>query len=141
MLKLWFVILGILYGAMRGIVESIVMYQPGCRDHPWFDSWYHWLSTGEAFALAATAITAFCWFRKQKIRYVADMLKIAAVLAGLMFLLWEGFEISYYFGRMGQVVFGHENFLGMRAIDNSIIVGCIHGLRIILGLVFLKLGK
>lgn len=130
-------VFGMFYGIMRGLGEALVMYQANVRDHPWY-GYYHWIGILEAILCMATAITVFCWLKRQSVKHIVDVLKIACFLIGILLLLWEGFEISYYFGRMGQVVFGHENILGIYTVESKTIVGCIHGLRVLAGLVLIR---
>lgn len=82
------VLYAILFAFARGLKEGMVMYQPGVREHVAFWS-YHGLTLAMLAAFAYLVLTIER--RGQWRRYV--------MLAGLLLVIWEAFEIGYGIGR------------------------------------------
>ena len=131
--RLWLLFAALVYSAVRGINEAMTMHLPGVREHQWF-IWYHQGRIVEAIAGAVTAVMLWEWVQRARGWYGRGWHSPAAFLAGLCFLAWECFELSYFAGRVGQAAFGHENILGFWAVSSVGAVTGLHAARVLVGL-------
>jgi len=119
-----------LYSFVRGITDGIVWWFPNPRQHRWF-KFYHGLRIVEAIGLIVATI--FLWSVK------VDCLNFYLIL-GALFAMWELFELGYKLSRKEQVK-GHENFLGIFAIDNIQFVYILHIARFACAITLLTLWR
>lgn len=122
-MKIWIALTAGFYAIMRGFGEAMTMFQPGVREHPMF-AWYHITRIVEAVALSVAILLMYS---------LKDVKGIVYYFMGTVLIVWELTELSYFFGRLGQAPFGHENLMGVYSVDsiNGIII--LHVSRVMFG--------
>ena len=128
------VLLAVLFGFARGIVEGMRMIQSsdvmclygheGVRRHRWF-AYYHRLSV-LVFAFFALGYGMF-------VRMPFDF----ELTALCIFILWETAELGYSVARYGKLIPEYENLIIWRAWDDW--VRRLHTLRVLMILTLLYL--
>lgn len=111
------------------------MYIPGPRTHNFF-SWYHEITVLD-IGVSLCLFKMFLDYYKREVNEFRQWLYIL----GSLFILWEATEVSYYIFRMGQVVWGHENLLGIYVMDSVPLVTTIHIVRTLIGTTLLWKGR
>ena len=130
-MKWLFAVSFMLWQAVRGLGEAIVMHYPNPRDHPLFAA-YHQIRLVE-YAMLCTA--CYCVFGGNlQLRRICHNWRTIAdytTLAGLSVAAWELFELSYMWGRVGQAT-AHENIMGLFSLDGSGVL-YVHAARVLIG--------
>ena len=130
-----FIIIGLVYFIMRGVVEGIIMVLPndtmyevgpyqGPRSHIWFRA-YH------LFALIRdAALIAVVWL-------AADWVNVIPAIPALLLLGWEMTEIMYSTTRYARTIPNQENVFGLGWTFRGASLAWLHTARITGGILLL----
>lgn len=127
-----FLVTGLMYFAVRGMVEGVVMVkqgdamceyggEPGPRSHVLFPA-YHYLALLRDGLMIVTVITFSL-----------------PTLAGVLVLGWELFEVLYSITRFATFWPDKENLLGLGIGVGGTNLAALHGLRVIGGFLLLMI--
>lgn len=103
MKRLPVIITALLFGAIRGVQEGMIMSMTGdalhtgiegVRGHAWFQ-WYHAVGILSIIFCIALAFEIYSWYKFRK--------SALAVYVGVTLLFWFSTEIAYSFTRWGAI--------------------------------------
>jgi hypothetical protein len=128
----YLLIVGILYAAVRGLYQGIIMHKPNPRDHRLFGLYHRIMFLDAAFA---------AWFGillDRTIGVVPDLVHYP-YLAGIFLIGWQVFECVYNLTRHGMMFPYDENVFGSSKRIAGWKLQVLHAGRVIAGVLLLSI--